>query len=708
MHLKKLFAVAAMLFLFSCNHKRYAEALSPEEEIKHFDLLPGFGIEPFATEPNVLSPVDMVFDDAGNIYVVEMGDYPYKPGDGKARGRIRVLKDSNGDGKIDTSVIFADGLPSATSILPWKGGLIVTAAPDILYLKDTTGDFRADIKEVLFTGFFANNSEVQITSLRFGIDNWIYANNHGQVGEVRFLRKPGMPALKINGGDFRFRLDKGLFEQESGTGQFGMAIDDWGHRFFSHNTLHIREAPIRWRYMHRHEFLPSDDADVNISDHESVMYQKTPPPYWRLERSNRRQKEYDDLKLDRKEYAEGHFTGSTGATFYGGDAFPAGFYGSVFTGEVAGNLVHRDLLTPGKEDPAFVASRAETEKNREFLASTDPWFRPVNFSVGPDGYLYLLDMYRQHIETPVSIPDDLKQDMDFTNGQRYGRIYRIFPADSPRKKLITPDLRNTISEKLVALFTHPNQWWRLQAQRLLLERQDQSVIPLLEDMFLTNGNPKARLHALYTLDGLNVLDDRLIKKAMLDPEPGIREQAVMLSEKYPQCLPQLLHMIGDSSVQVVFQVTLSLGNFSGPAVIAALVDVLRQHGRQPLFRTAVLSSEIGSSPAFFTALMNQGVYLKEEKPENISFVHDFFHVTGARNKEKEIIAMLAVLSGPVMQNEKSLQAAALEGLAKGMSNAANKKFDPEIKKILDKMAAGETPEIKAGMEQINKALKDSL
>ena len=319
----------------------------------------------------------------------------------KLKGRIRVLKDINHDGTIDTAIVFAENLPSATSMLPWKGGLIVTAAPDILYLKDTTGDFHADTREVLFTGFFANNSEAQITSLRFGVDNWIYANNNGQDGEIHFVKDPAAPALKVGGGDFRFRLDRGLFEKEAGAGQFGMTMDDWGHRFFTQNTLHIQQAPIHWKYLHRHNFLPSDNSEVNISDHDPVMFQKTPPPYWRQERTNRRQKEFDSLKLDRKEYAEKHFTGSSGGTFYLSDVFPEEFYGSVFTGDVAGNLVHRDVLSPGKVNPAFIAKRSEKEKDREFLASTDPWTRPANFTVGPDGYLYMVDMYRQHIEAPV-------------------------------------------------------------------------------------------------------------------------------------------------------------------------------------------------------------------------------------------------------------------------------------------------------------------
>src|SRR5688500_3329095 len=236
-------------------------------------------------------------------------------------------------------------------------------------------------------------------------------------------------------------------------------MGEWGHRFFTQNTLHIQQAPIHWKYLNRHAFLPPGNSDVNISDHDLLMFQKTPPPYWRAERTKRRQAEFDKQKLDRKEYAEKHFTGASGSTFYLSDAFPEDYYGSVFTGDVAGNLVHRDVLSPGKDKPAFIAKRSEKEKDREFLASTDPWTRPANFTVGPDGYLYMVDMYRQHIEAPVSVPDDLRKDMDYSNGENYGRIYRILPKKETKKRTIA-GIGSRTSAELVALLADANQWLR--------------------------------------------------------------------------------------------------------------------------------------------------------------------------------------------------------------------------------------------------------
>src|SRR6187200_954062 len=216
--IKQFFATIVILVALhtSCSEKHYTNALSPEEAMRTFTLNDDFKIELFAAEPFVLDPVEMTFDEEGNVFVVEMPDYPFKPESGIGKGRIRMLSDTSGDGRIDKSTIFADSLLEATSILPWKGGLIVTAAPNIFYLRDTNGDNRADTKELLFTGFFQNNPEAQITNLRFSVDNWIYASNFGQEGEVTSVKNPGALALSMSGADFRFRMDRGQFELETG------------------------------------------------------------------------------------------------------------------------------------------------------------------------------------------------------------------------------------------------------------------------------------------------------------------------------------------------------------------------------------------------------------------------------------------------------------------------------------------------------------
>lgn len=640
--IKVCFYLTAVLCSFACSKSPYPDALPPGKALTAFQLVEGFKIELFAAEPHVLDPVSMIFDEEGNIYVVEMPDYPYKPQPDEAKGRIRRLVDSDGDGVIDQAFVFADQLSEATSILPWKGGLLVTSAPNIYFLKDTDGDYQADQKEILFSGFFENNSEAQITNLRFSIDNWIYAANFGQPGEVTFHQKPEAPPLSMRGGDFRFRLDQNRFERATGPTQFGQAINDWGHRFMSQNTIHLRQAVIPWRYLHRHAYLPSGNGVQNISDHDLEMFQQTPPPYWRAERTRRRQQSYDEQKLDRMEYAEDHFTGASGATFYGGDAFPPAFYGNIFSGDVAGNLIHRDVLNLSTSSPVYVAKRSESELNREFLASTDPWFRPVNFTVGPDGCLYVIDMYRQHIETPVSIPEDLKADMDFYNGSQHGRIYRISP-EKDSTPIVFPQLSNKTTPELVALLEHSNHWQRSQAQRLLLERQDTSVHRQLQNLFLKHDDPRTRLHALYALEGLQLLEIGQVEQALSDAHPGVREHGIILSERFPDLLPHLLKMTTDPNPRVALQACLSLGEFSGPEVTASLANAMIKSGKDPWFRTAVLSSEAGASADLMEQLIRQQFFSSPLTEYETDFLKDMAKIIGERNNPGEPERMLGQL-----------------------------------------------------------------
>jgi putative membrane-bound dehydrogenase-like protein len=702
----KTFAVFALTLLsfHTLAQKRYTEALSPAGSAKTFLLREEFGIEPFVTEPEVLSPVDLVFDAAGNAFVVEMGDYPYDAQPGHFKGRIRLLKDTNGDGKIDQSYVFADGLPSATSVLPYKDGLIVCAAPDILLLRDTNGDFKADTREVLFTGFFAKNSEAQITSMRYGVDNWIYANNSGQAGMITSPLRPDMPPLNVAGGNFRFRLDKKLFEVESGNGQFGLAMDEWGHRFYTQNTLHIQQSPIAWRYLHRHDYLPSFRSDVNISDHELEMFQKSTTPYWRQQRSDRRQAKYDSLKTGFTEYARDHFTGASGGTFYGGDGFPKAFQGSVFTGEVAGNLIHRDVIAAVNGSPAFAASRDAGEKDREFLASTDPWFRPANLTSGPDGYLYVVDMYRQHIETPVSIPEDLKKDMDFANGEQYGRIWRVFPKDGEKRPATLPDLRAKTPAELVALLEHPNQWWRLNAQRLLVEKQDKSVVAALLQLTATNADPRTRLHAIYTLEALDGLNETIVKKAMYDIHAGVREHAAILAEKYPPFLPELIRLMDDPAPQVAYQAALSTGQFGGKEAVAALAGAAEQRSDNASWRLAVLSSLPGSSPEIVQLLASQGKFFHAAAPGKLKFIEDFGYIAGARNGKNEVATLLDVISSPAVSGDPQWAIAALTGLSKGTRKSPHKKeAEKSVSKHLQKLENHSSEAVRKQATELRKA-----
>jgi len=577
-------------------------------------------------------------------------------------------------------------------MLFWKGGLIVTAAPHILYLKDTNGDGKSDTSEILFSGFFQNNSEAQITSLKLGIDNWIYANNHGQNGKVSLIKSTGTPPLDVKGADFRFRMDRNIFELETGSGQFGQTIDDWGHRFFTENSIHIQQSIIPWRYTHRHAYLPMSKFSISITDHEEHSFQETQPPYWRAERSARRNKSFKEANLNRIEYAEDRFSGSTGSTIYLGDAMPKEFYGNIFTGDVSGNLVHRDILSPSESSPVMVAKRAESEKNMEFISSTDPWFRPVTFSVGPDGYLYMLDYYRQHIETPVSIPDDLKADMNFIAGSDMGRIYRVKPANSSYKS-VKVNLNAVSSIQLLNYLSYENGWYRTHAHRLLVERQDKSVVKTAKLLLNKSKDPRTRLHLLYVLEGLNALDLAVIKKGLQDSSPGVRENALMLAERYSETFPTILKMLNDPSQRVKLQATLSLGQFKSQEIIAAFSKLIQSQGQNEWLRVAVLSSELGSSPDLLESMVGQNAFLQNPETWKLRFLQDLSYIIAARNNKSQWVSYLNLLSLPTM-SDLNVQTAALKGLKLGLTK------NGALKEIAGQLNTGLESEVKASFQTL--------
>ena len=658
-----LFFTVALLFS-ACSPPLYPPPLSPDDALSHFTIHDSFKVELFAAEPFVMDPVELYFDGSGNMYVVEIGDYPDKPEKGQGKSRVRLLQDRDGDGRIDHSILVASGIQDATSVLRWKEGLIVTAAPDILYLIDDDGDHQTDRIDTLFTGFFEHNSEAQITNLRFNLDHWIYASNFGQESNVTHASQPAAPALNLRGADFRFRLDTGMYEPAAGPTQFGQSLDDAGNRFVTHNSTHISHLVMPWRFLHRNPNLHNKSALRNISDHESRMFQQTPPPYWRAERTRRRQAQYDAAGNGRVEHASNHFTGSSGGSLYDGDLFPEAFYGNVFTGEVAGNLVHRDVIAASLQSPTFVASRATEEQNREFLTSTDPWFRPASTTIGPDGALYIVDYYRQHIETPLSIPEDLKEQMDFFAGAEHGRIYRIVPRGT-QPPPVSPDLRSQSDTELMEYLAHENGWWRRTAHQIMLERETRLsadvLVPMLENKPLAN----TRLRALYLLHEQNLLNADILATALKDTSNSVRKHAALLAGPYPELHPQLANMLIEGSPQVALFAAFTLGEFYNHETLTALSRFVNQYHRDPWMRKAVLTSETGVSLDLVQYLDQTNRFFAFPEESRVAFIKEWAASWVDAPTPESVTALLQLIA---RSNDLSHQSAWLEAALEGLTN----------------------------------------
>ncbi len=636
---------SALLLVSSCSNSgsksgytgEKAKALPPAEALKSLKLSEDFHVETFATEPNTMDPVDITFDERGLAYVVEMRDLPDDPPKGKpARGRIKMLEDTDGDGKADKSTLFAEDLLQSSGLMAWNGGLIVCASPDILFMKDTDGDGKADVREVWFTGFFHGNPEAHITNPRLGPDNWIYFANTGNEGNVTSPKNPKHPAVQIRGNDFRFHPMTFEFEPAAGNAQYGVAMSDWGDRFISQNTTHLRHVVLSRPYLARAPMLdPGAVAADPYEGRKRDMWPLTEPQEWRVIRTKLRNERFQELKNGRTEILAGSFTGATGGTMYLGDAWPAEYQGNIFTGEVNGCLIRRDILTP--DGVTFKA--APPKEGVEFLASTDQWFRPTNFTNAPDGNLYFTDMQRQVIETPVSIPEELRKHIDFYKGDDLGRVYRIVSNKPRAQRGLKPDFDGKTGADIAKYLEHGNGWHRVTAQRLLLERQDKSAIPALKELAAKSASGPGRLRALYLLREFGALDAAAVSAALKDSEPRVREHAIALAEAFPALEREVLAMMKDPAPRIQMQLAMSLGNFKSGAAKAAVVDIAAANMKDRWIRMSALSSAADAPAAFHKALLAKNVEVPRDMLTAIGAL------VGARKNSAEIQAFVSALAG---------------------------------------------------------------
>lgn len=407
-------------------------ATEPKDAPATFEIQPGFELQLAAHEPLVVDPIDIDFDEKGRMFVVEMRGYSEHRED--ALGRIKMLVDENDDGIYDKATIYAEGLKWPTSVCCYDGGVFVTASPDIFYFKDTDGDGVSDKNETVFTGFGQGldrlNMQALVNSLTWGPDNRIWGATARNGGQVRRPDQPENEAINLRGADFSFDPKTRELRAENGTAQFGLSFDSNGRRFVCSNSNHIQWIAWERNWVPENPYFSMPAPLVSIADDGAAapVYRISPDEPWRIVRTRWRVSGVVRGAVEGGGRVSGYFTAATGITLYTGDAFGAEFADNAFIGDAGSNLVHRKVVSnePGSVQP--LAHRPEGGDESEFLRSRDNWFRPVNFANGPDGCLYICDMYRETIEHPWSIPEGIKKFVDLDSGNDRGRIWRVVPT----------------------------------------------------------------------------------------------------------------------------------------------------------------------------------------------------------------------------------------------------------------------------------------
>jgi putative membrane-bound dehydrogenase-like protein len=661
-----------------------------------------------AAEPDVIDPVAMAFDERGRLYVVEMPGFPNKDtaeGTPPIPGRIRLFENPDPDHRYRKCTVFADGLAFPTSVMPYKKGVLVACAPDILYLEDTHQDGRADLRRVLYTGFGRKNIEAQVNSLQWGLDNWVYGLGSFNGGEIRSPDRPEKAPVLLQGRGFRFRPEvPGSLEPTLARGQYGLAADAWGRWFTCTNNEHLTFVVLEDRYLSREPLLAAPPAVLSIPDHGAAakLYRESPFEAWRIERTSRRAKSEDRSRFPASELVPGGYvTSACGLTAYGGGLFPPEYEGNIFVCDPANNVVHRDVLTP--QGATLVARRAAEEREREFLASTDPCCRPVNLTVGPDGALYVADFYREVIEGASFIPEDIKTrlGLQFDSAGR-GRIWRIAPLG---KTSAPPNLGRSPAEELVLALGHPNAWRRLTAQRLLVQDERREAIPALRSLLSRGQPPFARLHALWTLEGLGALENRSeeILRSLQDPEAGVREQAIRIAEhrlSSGDVVKLLFSLVEDPSARVRFQLAFTLGQIRRASEhrkgqFEALSRLAVRDGGDPYPRAAILSSAGDGLLDLYTRAGKAGA------PS--VFLAELSRLVGARRGREEIAGLLVLLE---KEQASPAPEASLLGLAQGIRQRKKGRLDvPDAREPLARLLSSGRPEVQKAAGEVAAQLR---
>ena len=564
-----------------------APVLSAEEELKTIVVPPGYRIELVATEPLVIDPIAIDFDADGRLWVLEMPAFMSEPGAANSREPINsvvVLEDKNGDGVMDARTVFADKLvlPRAFKVL--ERGVLVGEPPNLWLMKDTDGDLKADTKDLVSDtyGRAAASIEHNANSLLWGLDNVIYTSEH----------------------DWHLRLKNGKFETipTLPRGQWGASMDDAGRVYRNVNDAPLFVDLIAPQYYARNPNLVRTRGlyDPLISRDESII--------WPIRPTRGVNRGYRD-QFFRPDDTSVTIQGVGTPVIYRGDRLPKELYGDAFITDSTTNLVHRYKI---EDDGAGRLKAVDAYKRGEIIASWDERFRPVNLLGAPDGTLYVVDMYRGIVQEAIYWTDFLRDYIkarELEKPVRLGRIWRL--AHDTTKRDRRPALSKATAAELARTLGHANGWWRDTAQQLLVQRGDKAAVPQLQQLAAQASDWRTRLHALWTLDGLDAIDSELVQRAFGDKSPDVRASALRLSERWigqPGSPGQLmtaaaLKLVDDPSWTVRRQLAATIGEVPVESRLGPAVTVLARYGNDAVVVDAAISGLRGAEPEVLKRLM---------------------------------------------------------------------------------------------------------
>jgi len=541
------------------------QAVPAEQTISRFKLTEGYRIELMAAEPLVVDPINIAFGSDGRLWVVEMGDYPAGvDGQPSGAGNIKVLSDSDGDGVFDKADVFISDLEFPTGVFPWRDGVLVTSAPDVFFARDSDGDGVADQREILYSDFALANPQHRINGFTYALDHSLHLASGDNLGML-LCNRTGKQ-VDASGSDVQIFPDSGELTLVNGRTQYIRSSNVWGEWFGSDNSRPMYAYPIDQRYA-------AWNPHITHASHSKQLFEPAvAPAVFPIREASER---FNDT------YAANRFT-SACSSIVVGKPFGSDDADAAIVCEPVHNLVHRSYLVP--DGSSYQAVRGDAELSSEFLASGDPWFRPVRAIEGPDGCLWIVDMYRESIEHPEWIPQAWREQLDLRAGSDRGRIYRVVPEGLTLAAL--PAIADLDAKQLVAELRQSSRARREQSHQRLVEVCDteswEPIVADLERLLTDSTHPETKIHAIHLLNIAGRLETGHLQILLKSNHFGCQTVGVELSESRLDAvggtldqalLAEICHLADSADPRVRMRVALALSRIVDQQAAAAYAAI---------------------------------------------------------------------------------------------------------------------------------------